>query len=120
MPLRSPKAVLETLAAVDNFAYGPTGLPVIESEITIQGNGSTIQRDSSAPPFRILAVNSSGNLTLQQTTITGGHIPGEAVYYIHNNGGGIANYSGMLTLTDSTVSGNNGCFSRRRGVQRLR
>lgn len=101
-----PANSTQTLAVADNTTYGPTGLPVISSEITIQGNGSTIQRDSSAPPFRILTVNNSGDLTLQQTTITGGHIPDEAAYYTHNNGGGIANYGGNPTLTDSTVSGN--------------
>ncbi|MGI8738666.1 MAG: hypothetical protein ACR2KU_03160 [Gammaproteobacteria bacterium] len=82
---------------------GPTGLPTIASTITIAGNGSTIARDSTASEFRILAVDSNGNLTLQQTTISGGRttsgVPGR-------NGGGVFNYGGALTLTNSTVSGN--------------
>ena len=54
-----------TLTTVNNSTYGPTGLPVISSQITIEGHNSTIERDSGAPNFRIFAVNSSGDLTLQ-------------------------------------------------------
>ena len=36
---------------VHNSTYGPTGLPVISSVITIAGQGSTIVRDSGAPIF---------------------------------------------------------------------
>lgn len=47
-----------TLMAVDNTsAYrGPNGLPAIASQITINGNGASIQRSSVAgtPDFRIL------------------------------------------------------------------
>src|SRR5262245_24283141 len=35
-----------TLTAVNNFWYGPTGLPAIDSEVVIHGNGATIARDS--------------------------------------------------------------------------
>lgn len=62
-----------TLTTVDNDTYGPTGLPVITSEITISGAfDSAITRDSSAPAFRILAVGASGNLTLRNTTVSEG------------------------------------------------
>ena len=43
----------QTLTTVNNSTYGPTGLPVISSAITIEGQGSTIRRDSAAPEFRI-------------------------------------------------------------------
>lgn len=89
-------------AAVNDATFGPTGLPVIRSEMTINGRGSTIRRASSAPDFRILAVVNTGNLTLQRTTLTGGSLPGE---YIGKHGGGLVNY-GMLTVTDSTISRN--------------
>ena len=49
-----------TLTAVDNTGYyGPTGLPVIVSPITINGNGATILRTSapSTPDFRIFLVS---------------------------------------------------------------
>ena len=52
--------------------YGATGLPVSTSPVTIEGNNSTITRGSGAPDFRIFAVSSSGNLTLQETTVRGG------------------------------------------------
>ncbi len=83
-----------TLIAVDNAVFShPNGLPVIRSAITIAGQGHTIYRDSGAPEFRLLAVSSTGDLTLQDTTVSGGRNSG-----IFNNG--------RLTLTNSTVSGN--------------
>jgi len=87
-----------TLTAVDNGTYGDTGLPVVSSPITIEGNGSTITRDSGAPAFRIFTINSAGNLTLNETTVSGG-VAGDI-------GGGVLNYAGTATLTHSTVSGN--------------
>jgi hypothetical protein len=68
----------QTLAEVNNdtYAYGATGLPVIHSVITIAGQGSTIVRDSGALAFRIFAVGSMGDLTLQQTTVSGGDASG--------------------------------------------
>ena len=101
-----PTGSTQSLTAVDNTTHGPTGLPVIRSAVTIQGRNSTIQRESSAPEFRILAVASSGDLTLHYTTVTG------AEYY-GGVGGGIANFDGALTLTNSMVSGNS-CSLRRR------
>src|SRR5205814_6146093 len=46
---------VHTLTTVNNSTFyyrGPTGLPVISSQITIEGHNSTIERDSSAPNFR--------------------------------------------------------------------
>ncbi|MBI3797671.1 MAG: hypothetical protein HY268_11990 [Deltaproteobacteria bacterium] len=91
---------VHTLTAVDTTYAGPTGLPVITSEIVIEGHGSTIQRDSGAPNFRILAVNATGNLTLKETTVSGGQVG------FFEEGGGIANYQGVVTLLNSTLSGN--------------
>ncbi|MGH8658173.1 MAG: hypothetical protein ACREV4_06765 [Gammaproteobacteria bacterium] len=86
-----------TLTAVNNTTFGPTGLPVIGTEITIEGHGSTITR-SSADAFRIFAVD--GNLTLNETTVSGGSLVVEDGL---DDGAGIANYGSTLTLTDSTV-----------------
>src|SRR4051812_25573647 len=36
---------VHTLTAVNNSTFGDTGLPVVTSEITIEGQGGTIQRD---------------------------------------------------------------------------
>lgn len=90
-----PAGSTHTLVDVNNTYHHPYGLPVITSDITIQGNNSTIMRASSAPAFSILAVIYSGNLTLQQVTVSGGV-------------GGIGNSSGTLTLTNSMISGNSG------------
>ena len=78
-----------------------TALPSITSPITIEGNGATIQRTGLAN-IRLLRVNTGGNLTLNQATITGG-LRSELV---DNAGGGIYNDNGTLTLNNSTVSGN--------------
>ncbi len=93
--LALPAQSTHTLVTVNNSTHGPTGLPVITSELTIDGNLSTITRDS-ALEFRILAVGDSGNLTLQDTKVSGGAAP---------EGGGIDN-AGILTLRNSTVEGN--------------
>jgi hypothetical protein len=90
------------LTAADNRGYGRTGLPVIRSVITVDGNGSTIRRASAAPKFRILAVGHTGNLTLRQTTVSGGVAAGSVT---GSRGGGLLNY-GTLILTNSTISGN--------------
>ncbi|MCP4424231.1 MAG: hypothetical protein GY803_07065 [Chloroflexi bacterium] len=81
-----------------NTAYAAqNALPPITSEITIEGNGAIIQRNvKSAESFRILEVTQSGNLTLNNVTITGGST---------SIGGGIYN-AGTLTINNSVVSGN--------------
>lgn len=93
-----------TLTAVNNsgsvYLYSPNGLPLVTSAITIDGNGSTITRDSGAPQFRILEVAENGNLTLEETTVSGGVLTS----FLYSSGGGLQN-SGALTLTNSTVSG---------------
>ena len=98
-----------TLTRIDNYRFGPTGLPVVASEILIEGNGATIERKKgSAPEFRILAVNNMGALTLEQATVTGGitvanHGSGPHHY---SQGGGLYSYGGDVTLSGSTIIGN--------------
>ncbi|WP_405787576.1 hypothetical protein OG753_06505 [Streptomyces sp. NBC_00029] len=87
------------------------GLPVITSEITIDGRGATIRRDehgNNVAKFRILFVGPTGNLTLTHTTIRGGFAtdcpafpdpPGLAC------GGGISN-TGTMKVTRSKFIGN--------------
>ncbi len=114
-----------TLTTVNNDTDGPNGLPSITSEITINGNGATIERGST-DPFRIFHVDSGGNLTLNNITIASGDAggnPGGGIYNagtlsINNStlsgntggyGGGILN-SGTLSISNSTLSGNTGSF----------
>ncbi len=97
-----PAGSTQTLTSIDNLTFGPTGLPLVRSTLVIDGNGSIIARDPAAPAFRILAVDRSGDLILQETTVIGGRIPSSTP---NRKGAGIANY-GSLVLTDSTIAGN--------------
>lgn len=85
-------------AAGGTTGFELTGLPPIGSTITIQGNGHIIARDPSAAGFMMIQVTSSGVLTLDHVTLSGGS---------GNNVGGIDN-QGHLTIVDSTISGNTG------------
>jgi len=87
-----------TLTVADN---SDNGLPIITAaNLTINGNGATIQR-SSDTPFRILDIGNSSTTTLNELTITGGYkVPDTS-----ENGGGIY-VSGTLNLNNSTVSNN--------------
>ena len=100
------------------------GLPIVNCEITINGNGATLSRDGAAPEFQFFEISSSGSLTLNDLTLDGGHSPeeGGAIYnhggdlnifgsWISNNtadlsGGGISNNGGVLFIQDSTVQNN--------------
>ncbi|WP_027659032.1 hypothetical protein [Salinispora fenicalii] len=102
------------------------GLPAITTPITLNGNKhTTIERAAAADEFRILTVNTGGNLTLNKLKLTGGHTttgdgggilvnPGGALTTNHSTitrnmtattGGGIAN-NGTTTINHSTISRN--------------
>jgi hypothetical protein len=90
-----------TLTTSNNYAhYSDNGLPVVSSDITLEGGNFTIERDAGAPPFRIFAVDPSGTITLNDVTVRNGS---------SNYGGAIFNY-GATTLTNSTLSGNTASF----------
>ena len=86
----------------------------ITSAITIQGNGATIQRSTTATcnlngtadpgEFRIFEVHSGAALTLQNVTVRDGCADESSSP--NDVGGGIFNNSGTLTITNSTISGN--------------
>jgi hypothetical protein len=121
-----PKMQTITLTSVHNATLFPTGLPVITSEITIEGNGAKIVRDPAAAAFNLITVNSTGDLTLKKVTLSGGErgifnfnygiltvenstISGNSSDY---SGGGIFNYRyTTLTITNSTISGNSAYYS---------
>ena len=118
-----PAATTFTLTQVFD-ALGPTGLPAVDSTITIKGNGATVQRGANAPFFRLFEIRQSGNLSLEDVTLAGGYIPigfggavrnnrgtltitgGEVVNNSAPYGGGVANESGTVILTQSVISGN--------------
>ncbi|HUH80405.1 MAG TPA: choice-of-anchor Q domain-containing protein [Solirubrobacteraceae bacterium] len=116
-----------SLSAVDNYWYGPNGLPAIASDITIEGDRSTIIRAPTAPSFRLLFVGAdpsrpdtdhlggegyvspgAGLLTLRGLTLSGGWAKGGD----SNGGGGGAGMGGAifnqgsLTIERSTLTGN--------------
>src|SRR5262249_17230463 len=66
-----------TLDTVDNYWYGPDGLPAISSSVILDGQGATLVRDSSGPAFRFFYVSggmelAAGSLTLENLTLQGG------------------------------------------------
>jgi hypothetical protein len=84
--------------SVASYFGSDTGLPLITSPITIQGNAKAkIVRGKAAPAFRHFAVNATGDLTLNQVGLSGG---------VANNGGAIFNSYGNVTLNSSIITGN--------------
>ncbi|MCP5096050.1 MAG: hypothetical protein GY943_10890 [Chloroflexi bacterium] len=84
--------------------YGNTALPLINSNVTIEGNGATFERDGMADPFRIMAVGSGGDLTLDNLTISGGYASGMGS---GSYGGGIYGYEASITITNTSVIAGN-------------
>jgi predicted outer membrane repeat protein len=77
--------------------YFDTGLPLIDSVVTIEGHGSSISGD---PPefnnFRLLEVSEEGALTLNELTISG----------FSALTGGAIHSAGTLVINDTTLSDN--------------
>lgn len=85
----------------------PNGLPAITADnghsLTINGNGSTLSRDSAAPLMRLLAF-SGANVTVNDLTITNA-----AANFTANTpqgGGAISSVNSTLTLNDCTLTTN--------------
>jgi hypothetical protein len=97
--LTAPAASHYVLTAVNNTKDGPTGLPMIKKDVTIVGNGDTVERSTAAgtAAFRLLDVVSGGSLTLQNLTLQNGLEFGD--------GGAIYN-QGTLVLSQVTVQNN--------------
>ncbi|MCP4542039.1 MAG: DUF11 domain-containing protein, partial [Chloroflexi bacterium] len=90
-------SVADTIALPENCAYTlTTRLPNVDTFIIIEGNGSTITRDSSAGNFRLFYVDSAGDLTLNDIILANGK---------DGQGGAIFN-KGRLSLQNSTLTGN--------------
>jgi len=78
--------------------HGPNGLPLVTSEITVEGNGSTIERSAGASQFRLIAVTPIGALELQDLTLQNGDAAGFL--------GGALYSRGTARLTRTTVTEN--------------
>ena len=127
---------LYLLFVVDNSIFGPNGLPFINGDLTINGNGSAIERDPNAEAFRIFFVGGRGILRLNDVTLRNGLAEGFSanglggaifnlgpielvntmlVDNIAVRGGAIEN-ADFATLTDCTVSNNTATFLRGGGI----
>lgn len=78
----------------------PAPLPLIDSDMTIVGNGFTIRRDPGAADFRIFEVDFNDALTLDNVVVSGG---------VAVDGGGIRN-DGTLTVRNSALVDNVATF----------
>jgi predicted outer membrane repeat protein len=89
-----------SLTAVDNTTYGPTGLPVVTSNLTIADSGDILERSTAnkTPAFRVFAVAPGGSLNLENLTVQGGLAQSSI-------GGAIYNL-GTLSLSGVTVQNN--------------
>lgn len=133
-----------TLTGPDNWWYGPTGLPAITSDVTIRpeagGRGVVIERELSAPKFRLFYVNGApttnvlagaGTLTLRNMTLRNGLARGGngalASATFGGGGGGGLGAGGAIfaqgtvvlngvTLTGNTAQGGAGSTSRGGGL----
>jgi hypothetical protein len=103
------------LTDVNNYWYGPNGLPAIDSNLTIHGNGAVIQRDSASgtPDFRLFYVSggmelAAGSLMMDNVTLEGGIAKGGDSGTGGGGlgaGGAILN-QGALALTAVTLTNN--------------
>jgi len=84
---------------------GNSALPDITSEITIEGNGSTIERDeNSTAEFRIIEIDNNNMglilVEINDTTFTNGNVTG------NRSGGAIYNDDAGLTINNCTITNN--------------
>ena len=94
-----------TFTITDAFDVGDKqGLPVVSTEIIIEGNGATIQ--VSGVEARILSTSTTGNLTLNNLTIKDGYLFGAGGYGYTDHGGGL--YNNGVTIANNTTFTNNG------------
>ncbi|HLU08507.1 MAG TPA: Ig-like domain repeat protein, partial [Oceanobacillus sp.] len=86
-----------------NYGNG-TGLPIITSSISIEGNGATIERSSTGgtPQFRLFWVSTGGALSLNNVTLRNGY----AIDFNSIGGGIFIDGNGTLTVNNSSLVNN--------------
>lgn len=96
------------VSSVDNYWYGPNGLPAISGIITIEGNGASIERSPDVvSPFRLFYVAgaptpstaiTAGSLTLRNLQLYGGLAQGGrgGAGDSYRGGGGGAGMGGQI------------------------
>ncbi|MFL6538429.1 MAG: choice-of-anchor Q domain-containing protein [Chthoniobacterales bacterium] len=100
-----------TLSGIDNSVDGAIGLPEIKNDVagldlTINGNGATIQRSTAAgtPEFRILHVSNLASVSCVGLTIANGKLSGNS--NPASAGGGIYVFKAELLLSGCTLRSN--------------
>ena len=96
-PVRS----VNTPAFLNRGGGGNLGLPAINSNITIEGNGLTLSADHSTENFGLFEVIAGGDLTLRDTTVTGAD-NGSGI------GSGLLSIYGRVSIENCTFALNNG------------
>ncbi len=92
-------------SADNSNSFGSNALPIINYDVTINGNGATIERDGAGGNFfRLFFVTFPGGLTLNDVTLQGGDVIPESG--IKGNGGAILARVGMVTLNTVNLFGN--------------
>jgi hypothetical protein len=94
---------LTAYKASDN---GFVGLPEIEDDVKIKGQNSTIEREVSADPFRILEVEEGGHLTLKGVAVKYGDAQSGMSSKSGAGGGLLVEEGGKAFLEHSTFSYN--------------
>ena len=122
---------------VHDQAYGPSGLPAVTGDLTINGVTSAetiIARDPTAPLFRLIHVTERARLTLQGLSLEYGAVEGwrggalsnrggivvlrhcQVNHSTADDGGGIANLNGTMLLVE-TIVGNNSAARDGGGIE---
>lgn len=86
------------------YVGGYVGTPIINTHITIEGEGQQITANPDPDPFRVFEVVPSGTLILNNVTVNGGN-DGFGL------GSGVLNYAGNLEINQSTLYGHNGAVA---------
>jgi hypothetical protein len=97
------------------YTLTAVGLPIITSTLTLRGAGSgfsIIERNASAPFFRIMTVAPSATLNLDDLTIRGGGLPFSAP-----DGGGSIFNEGTVSIQRSAISGSSGSTNGGGGIR---
>jgi CSLREA domain-containing protein len=87
---------------------GANALPVILGNLTIEGHGATVERSTTTGDrFRLIYSDSNTMLLLNQLTLSNGRTA-DGINGVGSSGhdGGAIRALGMLTINDSTLSGN--------------
>jgi hypothetical protein len=112
----SPSCVYVISEAVDTSSeHSATGLPIVQSELVIHGNGATLLREPSPYTaergFRFFLVEDGGSLTLENLRLENGGWTGEMLSSCLSEpacgvGGAISISGGELSVSGCTFVGN--------------